>query len=196
MIGKKTYIALLVGIVAIGYRRINKEKTYRNNLSTWKEPDVKFKTPNPIDQAMLYKTVNEITDPQEVLEGADTIPTWLTGTLLRDGPGLFEFGDEAALHAFDGMALIRRYHVDQGQSMNFSRKLIESDILGENRKEKRFTKYGVGTPAQGTPLDRLKGMRQPGADNVVVQEGIQSKKKIGTSKYFAIFRGRKWLPKP
>ena len=76
MIGKKTYFALLVGIVAIGYRQIFKEKTYRNNLSTWKEPDVKFKTPNPIDQSMLYKTVNEITDPQEVLEGADTIPTW------------------------------------------------------------------------------------------------------------------------
>ena len=169
MIGRKACVALLVGIAAIGYRYTNKEETYRNNLSRWKEPDVQFKTPNPIDQSMLYKTVNEISDPLEVKEGAEAIPEWLTGTLLRDGPGLFEFGDEVALHSFDGMAMIRRYHVDQGQSMNFSRKLIESDILRENRKEKRFTKYGVGTPAKGTPLDRLKAMRQPGADNVVVQ---------------------------
>ena len=36
------------------------------------------------------------------------IPAWLTGTLLRDGPGLFEFGAEKALHAFDGMAMIRQ----------------------------------------------------------------------------------------
>ena len=169
MIGRKTCVALLVGIAAIGYRNINKGKTYRNNLKTWKEPDVQFKTPTPMDQSMLYKTVPEITDPLEVQAGADTIPNWLTGTLLRDGPGLFEFGAEVALHAFDGMAMIRRYHVNQGHSLNFSRKLIESDILRENRKEARFTKYGVGTPAKTTPLDRLKGIGQPGADNVVVQ---------------------------
>ena len=54
------------------------------------------------------------------------------------------------------MAMIRRYHVDQGHTMNFSRKLIQSDVLQENRKQQRFTKYGVGTPVKGTPLDRLK----------------------------------------
>ena len=169
MIGKKTCLAFLVGIAAIGYRYTNTEASYRDNLRRWREPNIPFKTPNPIEQSMLFKTVSEIPDPLEVREGAGGIPAWLTGTLLRDGPGLFEFGDEVALHSFDGMAMIRRYHVDQGQGMNFSRKLIQSDILKENRKQKRFTKYGVGTPAKGTPLDRLKGMGQPGADNVVVQ---------------------------
>ena len=110
MIGRKTCIALLVVISAIGLRITNKGATYRDNLSTWKEPVVQFKTPDPIDQSMLYKTATEITDPLEFKDGADTIPNWLTGTLLRDGPGLFEFGDEVALHAFDGMAMIRRYH--------------------------------------------------------------------------------------
>ena len=169
MIGKKTFLAFLIGIAAIWYRYTNKKESYQDNLSKWREPSVSFNTPNPFDQSMLYKTVPEIHDPLEVGEGADAIPKWLTGTLLRDGPGLFEFGDEVALHSFDGMAMIRRYHVDQGQKMNFSRKLIESDILRENRKQKRFTKYGVGTPAKGNVLDRLKGMGKPGADNVVVQ---------------------------
>jgi len=117
---------------------------------------------------MLYKTVEEVVDPVEVIDKTNKIPKWLTGTLLRDGPGLFEFGEEVALHSFDGMAMLRRYHVEGGQSMNFSRKLIESDILKENRKQKRFTKYGVGTPTKGTPLDRIRGMFEPGADNMVV----------------------------
>ena len=167
--GNKTIIAFLFGIAAIGYRYISKEESYRDNLSRWREPSIPFLTPNPHDQSMLYKTVSEIQSPLEVKEGSESIPKWLTGTLLRDGPGLFEFGDEVALHSFDGMAMIRRYHVDQGESMNFSRKLIESDILRENRAQQRFTKYGVGTPAKGGPLDRLRGMGQPGADNVVVQ---------------------------
>ena len=102
MLGRTTCIAFLVVIGAIGYRYINKERTYRHNLRTWKEPIVEFKTPNPIDQSMLYKTVSEIIDPLEVKAEADTIPDWLTGSLLRDGPGLFEFGEEKALHAFDG----------------------------------------------------------------------------------------------
>ena len=156
MFGKKTCLAFLIGIAAIGYKAINKQESYRDNLSRWKEPSVPFRTPNPTDQSMLFKTVSEIPDPLEVSNGAEAIPDWLTGTLLRDGPGLFEFGDEVALHSFDGMAMIRRYHVDKGHSMNFSRKLIQSDVLQENRRQKRFTKYGVGTPVKGTPLDRLK----------------------------------------
>ena len=169
MIGKKTSVAFLIGIAAVAYRFTYKERSYRDNLRTWMEPAVKFRTPNPFDQSILFKTADEVKEPQEVKSEADTIPKWLTGTLLRDGPGLFEFGDEEALHAFDGMAMIRRYHVSQGQSMNFSRKLLETDILRDNRREKRFTKYGIGTPAKTTPLERLKSMKGPGADNVVVQ---------------------------
>ena len=40
------------------------------------------------------------------------------GTLLRNGPGLFEFRDQKADHAFDGMAMIRRYHVDKPSDEN------------------------------------------------------------------------------
>ena len=41
-----------------------------------------------------------------------------SGTLLRNGPGLFEFRDQKADHAFDGMAMIRRYHVDKPSDEN------------------------------------------------------------------------------
>jgi len=154
----------------LGYRYTNTKggsggKVYRHNLAKWTDPKVNFDQPSPIDQSLLYKTVEEIVEPLSAkLHGS--VPDWLSGTLLRDGPGLFEFGDEHALHAFDGMAMIRRYHVEKG--MNFSRRLIDSDILRANRQEQRFTKYGVGTPAKGGVMDRLKGLQEPGADNLVV----------------------------
>merc|ERR1711892_491501 len=167
--GKKS-VFILVAAIALGYRYYgSKAKTYRDNLSTWTDPKVNFIDPNPMDQSVLYKTAGEIVDPIAAKSVGD-IPAWLSGTLLRDGPGLFEFGEEEALHAFDGMAMIRRYHTDQneGPGMNFSRRLIASDILQSNREEKRFTKYGVGTPAKGGVLDRINKLKEPGADNVVV----------------------------
>merc|ERR1719320_884594 len=122
-----------------------------------------------MNQAMLFTTAAEIVDAVAATT-TGSIPSWLSGTLLRDGPGLFEFGEEHALHAFDGMAMIRRYHTNQntGHGMNVSRKLIKSDILKSNLEEGRFTKYGVGTPAKGGVMDRLRNLGKPGADNVVV----------------------------
>eukprot|EP00091_Calanus_sinicus_P012415 TRINITY_DN2800_c0_g1_i3.p1 TRINITY_DN2800_c0_g1~~TRINITY_DN2800_c0_g1_i3.p1 ORF type:complete len:414 (-),score=43.25 TRINITY_DN2800_c0_g1_i3:647-1888(-) len=168
-LGKKSVLVLVVA-VALGYRYYGgKPKSYRDNLSKYQDPQVNFIQPNPMDQSMLYRTASEILDPIAAIRKGE-VPEWLSGTLLRDGPGLFEFGDEQALHAFDGMAMIRRYHTNQneGPGLNYSRRLISSDILKSNREEKRYTKYGVGTPSKGGVLDRVKSLKEPGADNVVV----------------------------
>ena len=63
------------------------------------------------EQSILFKTVNEITTPVPA-KASGKIPSWLKGTLLRNGPGLFEFELQKAGHIFDGMAMLRRYHVD------------------------------------------------------------------------------------
>ena len=55
--------------------------------------------------------------------------------------------------------------MEQGVAMNFSRRLIASEILAANRREQRFTKYGVGTPASGGVMDRMRQMGKPGVDS-------------------------------
>ena len=99
------------------------------------------------------------------------------GTLLKNGPGMFEFGEQKASHIFDGMAMIRRYHVDQDQTsrntseteVSFSRRMIESDFYKGNIAEGKMTKSGIGsTPEQWGILDRLKTIAGKGADNVNV----------------------------
>lgn len=42
------------------------------------------------------------------------IPTWLRGSLLRCGPGLFEVGSEPFYHLFDGQALLHKFDFKEG----------------------------------------------------------------------------------
>lgn len=45
-----------------------------------------------------------------------TFPEWLEGTLIRNGPGLYTFGETEMKHVFDGMALLHRFQItDNGK---------------------------------------------------------------------------------
>lgn len=46
---------------------------------------------------------------------AGSIPSWLQGTLLRNGPGLFSVGDTEYNHWFDGMSLIHSFTFEKGE---------------------------------------------------------------------------------
>ena len=98
------------------------------------------------EQSILFKTVNEITTPVPA-KASGKIPSWLKGTLLRNGPGLFEFEFQKAGHIFDGMAMLRRYHVDSTHlGTNISRKEKKNPKQLEQgnfliRNVKRFSKW-------------------------------------------------------
>ena len=47
------------------------------------------------------------------------IPSFLRGSLLRLGPGLFEVGDEPFYHLFDGQALMHKFDFKNGQVTYF-----------------------------------------------------------------------------
>merc|ERR1740139_1168625 len=157
------------------YSRIGSRSS--RNLVPYEDEEIPFLGADGHDHSRLYKSASEISDPVPA-ETHGNIPEWLSGTLLRDGPGLFEFGEEKALHAFDGMAMIRRYRAesgDSGPSMNFSRRLIQSDALKEYREKGKYVRWGVGTPVQETSImQRFKGLgdKNMAADNMVVNTFI------------------------
>ena len=80
-------------------------------------------------------------------------------------------------HAFDGMAMIRRYRVDKPSDVNqtspdlsISRRLIQSDFLRDNLAAGGFTKYGSGTASMNTSiLNRIKSLGGPGMVVSVVE---------------------------
>ncbi len=43
------------------------------------------------------------------------VPAWLTGTLLRNGPGAFDINGDAYRHWFDGPAMLHRFALHNGQ---------------------------------------------------------------------------------
>ncbi|XP_006853621.2 carotenoid cleavage dioxygenase 8 homolog B, chloroplastic [Amborella trichopoda] len=49
------------------------------------------------------------------LEVQGQIPLWLSGTYLRNGPGMFNIGDYGLRHLFDGYATLIRLHFENGR---------------------------------------------------------------------------------
>ena len=43
------------------------------------------------------------------------VPRWLSGRLIRNGPGLFEIGDTKYNHPFDGLALLHSFTINEGK---------------------------------------------------------------------------------
>ena len=72
-----------------------------------------------------FRTVErEYTDRSLRIEG--TVPEWIDGALIRNGPGKFEFGGERATHWFDGLAMLRRYGVSDGE-VTYTNRFLRSD---------------------------------------------------------------------
>jgi beta,beta-carotene 9',10'-dioxygenase len=55
-----------------------------------------------------------------------TIPEWLTGTLLRNGPAKFEVGEQPLRHWFDGLAMLHKFSFGGGQ-VSYANRFLRSD---------------------------------------------------------------------
>jgi carotenoid cleavage dioxygenase-like enzyme len=66
------------------------------------------------EAAIGYRTLErEVVVDELPVRG--TIPPWLTGTLVRNGPGAFEAGSRSVAHWFDGLAMLHRFTVREGR---------------------------------------------------------------------------------
>ncbi|XP_042355419.1 beta,beta-carotene 9',10'-oxygenase-like isoform X1 [Plectropomus leopardus] len=97
----------------------------------------------------LVRSVEE-TPEQISTEVQGTIPSWINGNLLRNGPGKFEFGDTHYNHWFDGMAMLHRFNINQGQVTYMSR-FLQSDSYRKNSESDRIVVSEFGTLAMPDP---------------------------------------------
>ncbi|KAL8263386.1 hypothetical protein R6Q59_024735 [Mikania micrantha] len=65
------------------------------------------------------------------------IPQWLSGTYLRNGPGLWHIGDYHFRHLFDGYATLVRLHFDNGR-LTMGHRQVESDAYKAARKNNKL----------------------------------------------------------
>ncbi|KAM5142359.1 carotenoid-cleaving dioxygenase, mitochondrial-like [Mantella aurantiaca] len=127
--------------------------------------------------APLFQTVQETPHPLPA-KVSGTIPTWIQGRLLRNGPGRFEFGNDKYNHWFDGMALMHSFNIDRG-SVTYMSRFLESDSYMKNKSENRIVMTEFGTMAAPDPcmslFDRMKSrfdFQKVSTDNCVVSYTI------------------------
>jgi len=74
-----------------------------------------------------FHSLHEETSASLSVEGA--LPPWLTGSLIRNGPGAFSFPDGSAVdHWFDGLAMVSRFTFDPERgAVHFRNRFLRTD---------------------------------------------------------------------
>uniref|UniRef100_H0VFN5 Carotenoid-cleaving dioxygenase, mitochondrial n=1 Tax=Cavia porcellus TaxID=10141 RepID=H0VFN5_CAVPO len=83
-----------------------------------------------------------------------SLPRWLRGSLLRVGPGKFEFGEDRYNHWFDGMALLHQFRIENG-SVTYRSKFLQSDTYKANSAQNRIVISEFGTLALPDPCKNI-----------------------------------------
>uniref|UniRef100_A0A671VUT7 Retinoid isomerohydrolase n=1 Tax=Sparus aurata TaxID=8175 RepID=A0A671VUT7_SPAAU len=101
----------------------------------------------------IFETCEELAEPLPATV-TGRIPSFLKGSLLRLGPGLFEIGDEPFYHLFDGQALMHKFDFKNGQ-VTYHRKFIKTDAYVRAITEKRVVITEFGTFAYPDPCKNI-----------------------------------------
>ncbi|XP_026098686.1 retinal Mueller cells isomerohydrolase isoform X2 [Carassius auratus] len=101
----------------------------------------------------IFESCEELAEPIPA-HVSGKIPAWLTGSLLRMGPGLFEIGDEPFYHLFDGQALIHKFDLKDGH-VTYYRRFIRTDAYVRAMTEKRIVITEFGTAAYPDPCKNI-----------------------------------------
>ncbi|XP_063045396.1 beta,beta-carotene 15,15'-dioxygenase-like [Engraulis encrasicolus] len=83
-----------------------------------------------------------------------TVPEWLQGTLVRNGPALFNFGETSYAHWFDGMALIHNFTFKNGE-VYYRSKFLKSETFKTNSAANRIVVSEFGTMAYPDPCKSI-----------------------------------------
>ncbi|XP_030620643.1 beta,beta-carotene 15,15'-dioxygenase [Chanos chanos] len=112
----------------------------------YSEPPVKM-------QSIIGKNGTETADPVKA-DVSGSIPTWLNGTLLRNGPGLFSLGETTYNHWFDGMALIHSFTFKDGE-VYYRSKFLKSHTYMKNSGANRIVVSEFGTMVFPDPCKNI-----------------------------------------
>ncbi|XP_072516214.1 beta,beta-carotene 15,15'-dioxygenase isoform X2 [Salminus brasiliensis] len=87
-------------------------------------------------------------------EVTGSIPDWLQGTLIRNGPGLFSVGETSYNHWFDGMALMHSFTIKHGE-VTYRSRYLRGDTYNSNMQANRIVVSEMGTMAYPDPSKNI-----------------------------------------
>jgi beta,beta-carotene 9',10'-dioxygenase len=74
----------------------------------------------------------------DALEIRGHIPDWLSGTLIRNGPGTFQVGEQSYRHWFDGLAMLHRFTIAGGR-VSYANKFLQTRSYQTAQAQGRIT---------------------------------------------------------
>ncbi len=92
--------------------------------------------------------------PSTALEWiGDARPEWLRLRYMKNGAGLFEVGEEAYLHWFDGLALLKQF--DIGDEITYRSEFLDSEDYVTSTKREKISFTEFATVPDRSALERL-----------------------------------------
>jgi carotenoid cleavage dioxygenase-like enzyme len=109
---------------------------------------------NQLDvKVWLRSCDHEITEPVEGIVSGE-IPTWINGSLLRNGPGKLGFGGNSFKHLFDAAALLHRFNIANGK-VTYQCRFLNSESYKKNLAANRIVVTEFATAAVPDPCQSI-----------------------------------------
>lgn len=102
---------------------------------------------------IFSKNRQECPEPVKA-EVQGSIPKWLQGTLLRNGPGIHHVGEMSYNHWFDGLSLLHSFTFKNGE-VHYRSKFLRSDTYNTNMEANRIVVSEFGTMAYPDPCKNI-----------------------------------------
>ncbi|MGJ0489874.1 carotenoid oxygenase family protein [Methylobacter sp.] len=83
-----------------------------------------------------------------------SVPTWLQGTLFRNGPAKFEVGEQRYNHWFDGLAMLHRFAFSGGR-VSYANRFLHSRSYREVMEFGKIGRREFSTSPVRTPFQRV-----------------------------------------
>jgi beta,beta-carotene 9',10'-dioxygenase len=82
------------------------------------------------------------------------IPKWLAGTLLRNGPALFDTERRTFRHWFDGQAMVHRFAIEDGE-VTYNNRFLRTEAYRSVRERGRISYTEFATDPCGSIFNRF-----------------------------------------
>ncbi len=89
------------------------------------------------------------------------VPTWMSGSFIRNGPGMFYVGKQRLNHWFDGVGMLHKFEFDQGK-VNYESQLLDCSAARAATNEDRLTYSEFATDPCWGLFGRMRSMFQHG----------------------------------
>jgi carotenoid cleavage dioxygenase-like enzyme len=110
------------------------------------------------EEPIGFHSLHEELEAELDVEGS--VPDWLNGALIRNGPGSFDLGEESVGHWFDGLAMLRKFAFRDGR-VHYSNRFLRTEAYEDAQRGEY--RGGFGTDGSMSLFERLVALLTPPA---------------------------------